>query len=398
MPWINEYKLLITGARKTLEPKQRDIIFELIEHDLNWDYITRCAKSEKILPLLYHNLNQMEITDRMPVEIHAEFQRLSRAITGKNIMLYEELQKILRLFEAEKCLMIVLKGAAYIETLYHHLSLRAMGDIDLLVREQDLEHVRTLLLKSGYHQKDGWLQHPRIDNHHLVPFYHRKRKTTVEVHWNISMYPSFFPINMIQVWLDAVHQKFGESNGLILSPEDMLIHQCCHLFMTHGGDFSLKNLCDVAEMIINYRHQIDWQLLLSRCQANRTSPLMFSALTLIEKIYQISAPVGFLPALKQNCSNKQIAWLESIQIAAFLQNQIPKNIAPLSRMIWIRQNRQRMVYLLSALFPPVHLMRKRYHLSKNSLRLFGYYLLRPVQILYKYGRQTIQFAFRRALG
>ncbi|MDW7680191.1 MAG: nucleotidyltransferase family protein, partial [bacterium] len=369
-----------------MEPEHRDIIFELVKKELNWDYITRCAKSEKILPLLHHNLTQMEISDRMPAEIRAEFERLYRAITGKNIILYQELQKILHLFEVEKCPTIVLKGAAYIETLYHNLCLRAMGDIDLLLREPDLERARSLLLNSGYQQRDGWLQHPRIDNHHLVPFYHKKQKTLVELHWNISMYPSLFPVNMDDVWQSALPQKFHHANAMILSPEDMILHQCCHIFITHSGDFSLKNLCDLAEMVLTFNQKINWQRLLDCCQAYRTSSLLYSALKLMEKIYQLSPPTFALATLNKRCSTKQVEWLENIEIASYIQDKKLKNITPLARLFWIDQQRDRLFYLLGSLIPPLHLMRKRYHLSKNSLRLFWYYLLRPVQILYEYGR------------
>ena len=57
---------------------------------------------------------------------------------GQNILIYEEFKEILSAFKNKGIDIIVLKGAAFAETIYSHIGQRRMADIDLLLRKQDL--------------------------------------------------------------------------------------------------------------------------------------------------------------------------------------------------------------------------------------------------------------------
>lgn len=360
-------------------------IHQLAHKNLDWNHIYSNCKKEKILPLFYSNLLTLKLTDKIPPNINQKFQNLTYAITGKNIILNKELSSLLKLFKQHGVEAIILKGLAYHESLYGDLSKRAMGDIDLLIRENQLRKVSDLLLNSGYVQHSGWLEHPRIDTHHLVPFFNRENKSAIEVHWNISMYEKIFPVNMEEIWNRAKYQCFGSETGLILSPEDMILHQCCHLFITHQDDFTLKNLCDLAEMGKQFTPQLDWELLTESSIRYKLAPLVYCGLTLVSGIFEVKIPQQPLAQLKESCSENQLNWLNTFFNSDFIQNNENKIRTPLSRLFWIQGTKNKLKYFITSLFPPLELIKKRYALSKNSKRAYLYYFSRPFQATIKHG-------------
>jgi hypothetical protein len=60
------------------------------------------------------------------------------------MLLYQELQTVLKTFKfrAASIAVIALKGAFLAELVYENIGLRAIGDVDLLVKKEDLEKVQ----------------------------------------------------------------------------------------------------------------------------------------------------------------------------------------------------------------------------------------------------------------
>jgi hypothetical protein len=68
------------------------------------------------------------------------------------MLFYQELQTVLKTFKfrAAGIDVIVLKGAFLAELVYRNIGLRAIGDIDLLVKKEDLGKVKRVLIQLGY--------------------------------------------------------------------------------------------------------------------------------------------------------------------------------------------------------------------------------------------------------
>ena len=219
----NEIQFLILCARTRLDPLAEKKIRDLMKDGINWQMVLAKAIKEKILPLVFFNICKLSLTREIPEAILSEFNRMNYGNLGQNIAIYQELKNLLRLFNEAGIEVIVLKGAAYIERLYDkNIGLRSIGDIDLVIKDADLSAAKKLLADAGYLQKSGWLEHPTIDFHHLVPFVNPKNNVIVEVHWTIAMYEKIFQLDMNKVWQRAQKYKLGAFDMLILAPEDMI--------------------------------------------------------------------------------------------------------------------------------------------------------------------------------
>lgn len=102
--------------------------------------------SNRLLPLLYHNLSSMGIEDK----ILGRYKGVSRKNWYKNQLLLNDLKALVSIFNKEGIDTIVLKGAALALQFYSSFGLRPMADLDVLVKREDVPKVLNLLHNSGW--------------------------------------------------------------------------------------------------------------------------------------------------------------------------------------------------------------------------------------------------------
>lgn len=125
-----ETRLLLLCARTSPEPGRSK---ELAQHDLDWERVLESAARHGVASLVYWN-RQNSIEERQVGDRHLEsFQAVCYWHSVHNDDLYERLRDILKLFAQERIPVVVLKGAALAALIYPRLTLRSMGDIDILV-------------------------------------------------------------------------------------------------------------------------------------------------------------------------------------------------------------------------------------------------------------------------
>lgn len=392
----NENQLLIFCARIDIDSITLTKITKLLNSKLDWDVVLNNAKEQSIAPLLYYHLSKLKLLNKVPHDIFAELKRISKGVLGRNISNYDELKIILKLFERAGIDVILLKGASYIETIYKNIALRPMADIDLLVKEVNLKKTRQLLLQNGYKQKKLWYEHPKVDFHHLVPFKNPNNNMLVEVHWSIGMYDQLFNIDMEEVWQRTKIVNIENQKMIILSPEDMVLHQCCHIFLQHCGEISLKNLCDLSETIRHYT--INWGIVLDSGLRFKLGTFVYSGLYLIKEILDTNLPSHVLSNLISNCSKKQLIRLNKIVKTDFIYQESIKAKHPLTRIYWLNGSFNKIKYLAITLFPPKAILAKRYSLNRISIFTYLYYFVRPAQLLVKHGRATLKLIFNAPIN
>ncbi len=151
---------------------------------------------------------------------------------------------------------IVLKGAALAETVYEHIGLRPMCDIDLLVDPQHADTVGDILSGLGYR--------PASNN----PAAYIKTDTLpvmVDVHTALA---HLNDDEMARIWREAKDAVIAGVPARILSCEDTLVHIISHMSFSHGF-VSEKWLRDIDRVARHYRGEIDWKTVVARLEQCR---------------------------------------------------------------------------------------------------------------------------------
>ena len=196
--------------------------------------------------------------------------------------LYNELQTVLKAFnfKAAGIDVIVLKGAFLAELVYENIGLRAIGDVDLLVKKEDLGKVKRVLIHLGYQAlptrwgerlNELWETEWAEERH-----FTKANNVDIDVHWYIQDRVDPFQIDIADLWEHAQPVVLAGVETLMLAPEDQLLHLCLHLerHMRNKGAVSFKWYCDIAAVIGHYRTAIDWTHLVQQSQLVYTLGLL----------------------------------------------------------------------------------------------------------------------------
>ncbi|MCP4365035.1 MAG: nucleotidyltransferase family protein [Planctomycetes bacterium] len=82
---------------------------------------------------------------------------------------------------------ILLKGAHLAQVVYSNIALRPMGDIDILVKKNDLPKAKELLLELGYTPiKEVDIATACAYSQHISPMI-KQNAPPVELHWTLGI-------------------------------------------------------------------------------------------------------------------------------------------------------------------------------------------------------------------
>jgi len=189
--------------------------------------------------------------------VHEECLRL----TARNLALAGELRILLRAFRNERIPCLPLRGLALAERLYGTVPPRPMGDIDLLIRKEDLHRVQAMFRNLGFTEMDRRPGFASAFSYTLKFFVERSFMVIVEPHWTIAYPPFTDRLVMEAVWSRCVPARVVGEETLSLGREDLLIHLCLHL--AHRDDAPFLWLFELDRYLRQESDAMRWELLLS---------------------------------------------------------------------------------------------------------------------------------------
>lgn len=167
-----------------------------------------------------------------------------------NSKIYDTLSEIGNAFNKAGIPFILLKGSHLAQFVYQDIGLRPMGDIDILVKKEDLQKAETVLLQSGYNNQHNAA---KTKSHlHLPYFIHPKGRASLEVHWTIAKPLWQFNIDIEGLWERAEPLTMNGTDILVLSREDIMLYTTLHAVYQHNlRALGLTPYCDIAAIIQN---------------------------------------------------------------------------------------------------------------------------------------------------
>jgi hypothetical protein len=284
-----EAALLLYCARTRLSPDNVEQIRALLREEINWPFLVQAACYHAVQPLLYWHLNAVW-PEAVPAATMEQLRRQFRANVQRNLFLTGELLSLLKQFDKHGAPVLPFKGPVLTSTVYGNLGLRLFGDLDLLVRKQDIPRIKDLLVSLAYYpqfrrrgasgEKD--LQHDRV-----YRFVRGDGKCIVEAHWKFT--PRFFPFP-----LDFEHLSdrftsvsLAGQEATSLRPEELLLVLCVH-GSKHLWD-RLSWVCDIAELIRAYP-ELKWESVLEEAIALGAQRRLYLGLYLAKDLLRAALP------------------------------------------------------------------------------------------------------------
>ncbi|WP_430786389.1 nucleotidyltransferase domain-containing protein [Virgibacillus flavescens] len=223
------------------------------------------AENDSILPQVYQLLSNQGRLDSIPIFVKEKLQAGYKEVLYKNILIKSQTDIILNKLNFAGIEVIPLKGVYFAEKYFGSIGARATSDIDLLVREKDVNKAIEIVKSTGFELEEAFIPshfHCSFSKEivgSLVPL-------TVEVHWDI-LKQSTSEFRIEEFWDKAI--PFDRSQYVkSLSDYHVFYLMCLHGWR-HNLD-SLRHYLDIAHLIVFSKSKIDYEVLLNDAKIDCT--------------------------------------------------------------------------------------------------------------------------------
>ena len=316
--------------------------------DLDWEGVRRCAEVEHLEPLLYRQLNGQAL---LPSEVEEAFREAYVVTSRRNLFVLHELRQALGALRARGVEVIVLKGAALLGTIYDNIALRPLRDVDLLIRQEQVECAVAALGSVGYVEAkvEPFTGAHLLYANELLLQKEGALDIFLDIHWGLFDSPFYQEqLGMDWFWNTTRPATVAGSEVQILGLEGQLLHLCAHLELHHQGR-GLMWWVDVAELLYQHGEEVRWEELL---EMSVDLDLLISLREVLGRLsaeWGIAAPATFLTTLESLGASQR-----EEQVHAWLA----RSDRAIARRFWwilvtLPRWQQRLHFVWGQLFPSV---------------------------------------------
>ena len=383
---------------------------------LDWERFFTIAESNRMLPLLDRIFQADGFSGVVPDEIGGKIRDQVEKTSKSTALLSASLQEYLRKAGHQGLDTVVHKGLWLSHEIYGGAAIRPGSDIDLLVRQSQVQASLETLQEMGIAQ--FW---PNLldDRYYLKHHLHLQRcsedlKVWFEIHWALD-HPYTHQTIDYEAMLDraATGELFGEP-VLVLSPADLMLSLAVHL-VKHAvylpalvgradlpqiilADGMLMYYLDVAGAIERYAAAIDWESTLQLAVRSGCVDILGSVLRVCRERFAAPVPDRALDALPvrgstgltrqvmQAMADHELAIYRGGEPDRLWQFLVMPNGAFILRPI-------RVLELLGYIFPDRDFLTRRYGAAGLKVRLL--HALKAVAACLALGADTAYYTWER---
>lgn len=343
-----------------------------LPEDRAWEQIISDATGQGLLPILYRWIKTSDERIRPPAHHLEGIKESMWRLGARNVLLAEELASILRGFEFRGVACAPVRGPALAELLYGDITARPMGDLDLLVRKEDLSRVAETLKGLGFQEMDRRPGFARAFSYTLKFVKDRHGWVIVEPHWSIAYPPFADRVDMDLVWKRCVRGRVVGVDTWLLGRGDLLIHLCFHL-IHRGENAPLLWFYELDRLLRQEKAALDWPQVMLLAQETGLALFLGEVLGKVKGLFDSPIPDEALSGL-----NGQL----TLAPGRAVENRLVRLLAGGSRvdggesfamLFIIKGLGAKLRYAIALLFPSPEFMRLHYGLSSRRQLALCYF-------------------------
>ena len=301
-----EDRVLLHTARLRLGPTGVIELERLLASGVEWDRLIRKADWLESAALLLHHIETWDLAGMVPAPAYSRLNDLKQEQRVRFFFfLRPELLRVLEGMSSAGVEVIPLKGAYLLNTVYPDVSLRPIGDLDVLVREDDLSPAAAVLAELSYRSRSGErlvVKRGRDTHHHLPRVLSPDGSVELELHRHVVRggTPLHFPIE--RFWERSINGVVGDQQARLLAPRDLVTHLCLAFFMDRRrrarGHGSLRQLVDLSESIRYFEREVDWAGMVEEFVGGSLQGPLYTSLRTARELLDAPVPEDFLQAFR----------------------------------------------------------------------------------------------------
>ncbi len=377
-----EVEFLLTCCANPLAGQPAPRVLDLLGQSIDWDAVYRLAIRHRVAPILYRYISTncassdcvgrvpQPVLERLKREFHRNLLR-TRYLTG-------ELVRLMRALESNGIEALTYKGPALALMLYGDVALRQFVNLDVLVRDSEVEKAARVLAGQGYSRATDYnLNEMGVIQDYEDVFCNQGGLGILDLHWRIMNHFPFAP-ESDSLFAGARRIAIGEAAVLTLSPADMMLVLCLH--STKHGWTDLSNPCDIAGMVRANR-DVDWAKVLDKAGPLGAQRMVMLGFNLARELLGVEFPAAIARMAQDD--RRVIALTRRVIRQMFLRQA---DVTPLSEpwmvpLLSIERAGPRIRYCFERAFAPTREETRFFPLPRLLLPL--HYLTRPVRLVLK---------------
>ena len=242
-------KLLLACIRCALDAVPPGEVLKLAAGIDDWPHFLELASDHCLEPLAADYLLRSGAV--IPDDVSATLEKSLTGNARRVFLLSNELLRLKRLLDDAGIPAIALKGPVVAHTCYSEPAQRMIGDLDLLIRQSDIDTAIQALERAGY--RDDGDAHLRACRkafrrwNNELAFHHSANRFSVDLHWDFSEAGFAGKLDPNKLTRRAQPATVSGVALPALSPRDNLIFLCAHAAKHEWS--SLHWLVDICGLI-----------------------------------------------------------------------------------------------------------------------------------------------------
>lgn len=287
-----EQELLVRAART--EDVDVERVRTLAASDVDWPRLQELATANGVAPLVSQTLSR-DCADVVDEDALGTFQHYARRTATSNLQFAQELPRVMNALVSAGVDALTYRGAVLANDGYDDLGMRQFGDIDLLLRREDIPRAKAVLEELGYrpaYQRESveelssgqsWAYRRLCRDYAFV---NDETNTEVELHWRVIGLQFPTNIQLDDLWTRRTTTEIGGESIAVPAPEDRLLAMCVHA--TRHRWERLTWICDVDEFC--RRHEIEWSATLQRAREHQAERMFLLGPALAHELFGTEIP------------------------------------------------------------------------------------------------------------
>lgn len=374
-------KILIECCKES--PDHSKLEFFVNEFD-EWNILLDATYTHGVYPLLAQAISQIE---NVPDEIKSIVKNTNRQITFQNMIMTNELVKIMRLFESNGIDVIAFKGPILSHMIHGNVVQRQYADLDILLcNREDLYRAGKLLLTNKFTYEHS-LEY--LKNTALLKIFKdvtfQNDKVSLEIHWKLFE-DKFIRNNNANRFQYATEFYNLDQNTLrSLKAESLLFYLCIH-----GSKHFWERIEWIVDIdrLVRRNNNLDWPEMSRYAETMQSTVMYYLGLELARQLFNTPLPESVVKKIE---SIQKVSDLMEIIFKQFSENPIIQQYE--EKISWEYLKMSSMIHD-TPLLAMKTFMKNIFQIKVEDVYLINlprvlsplYYVIRPFRLLSDYFR------------
>lgn len=366
-----EQRLVLLLSKPFFSRADQKILESLVESraSLNMERVYRLCLDNEIAGFAYKYSKGIDLFPQADQK-HLDGFYKNTAIC--NMLALKETLRILEILSRQDITAIPLKGTWASDTVFEDFGVYPSKDIDILVQPQDLFKAKKVLCNEyGYSNLEGISESDLLQNHyHLILV----KEKALEIHWNLVK--RYFKIPVGFWWKTAKPFEWNGIKCMELSIENNILYHVFRLF--DHCFYPLRFFTLLGGIIDRHRDDIDWDQLIQTADDHGMKRLLAFTLKATSDLLGT-----YIPKVVMEQTMPVYPLFRRLVFSGIFSGISRKHLRMMLYTLLLIKSENILKILVDRLFPSPGELRLRYGIPPESQKVYLYYLLNPVLLIFQ---------------